>query len=97
VLQYIVEDGILEVDGPPLEDYQLMCHKYAEIRNADSFWVQRLDDGTTTFRDLEGFRLLRMARVRERHLSHQPNVWATVEVCYKRQFQTKEQNRYWQA
>jgi hypothetical protein len=80
ILQYIVEDGILEVDGPPLEEYGQMCLKYAELRDAAHFWVQRLEDGTETFRDLEGFRLLRMARVRERDIPHQQNIWSTVEV-----------------
>ena len=76
----MLEDGILEVDGPPAEEVGVMCTKYAELRSAADWWKQDLDDGSRTFRDIDGFRLLRLGRVRERDLDPHYGAWATVEV-----------------
>jgi hypothetical protein len=79
-VQWIVQDGVLEVDGAPSEDAETMRLKYEGISDAAPQWYEELDDGTLTTRDLRGFRLLRRRRLREAEEAAGNVTWCTVEA-----------------
>ena len=80
-MQWIVQDGVLEVDGAPMEEHETMRLKYHGLSEiAGGFLTEDKDTGATVLCDLDGFRLLRRQRLPQDAVHQGDVTWCTVEV-----------------
>lgn len=80
-MQWIVQDGVLEVDGAPMQDIDTMRRKYFGLNEVgQSFVTTDPETGAPALHELDGFRLLRRPRLAEAAVHSGEDTWCTVEV-----------------